>query len=125
MEGSGGAAAPGQIGRYRLVGEIGRGAMGRVYVAHDPNVERRVALKVMSAPAGIDDEEVQELRRRLLLEARAAGRLSHPGIVAVHDADTDAETGLSFLAMELIEGESLEHWLRPPARRRPSRRQTQ
>jgi serine/threonine-protein kinase len=120
VEGSGGAAAPGQIGRYRLVGEIGRGAMGRVYVAHDPNVERRVALKVMSAPAGIDDEEVQELRRRLLLEARAAGRLSHPGIVAVHDADTAAETGLSFLAMELIEGESLEHWLRragflPPA----------
>ncbi len=94
--------------------------MGRVYVAHDPNVERRVALKVMSAPAGIDDEEVQDLRRRLLLEARAAGRLSHPGIVAVHDADTDTETGLSFLAMELIEGESLEHWLRragilPPA----------
>lgn len=94
--------------------------MGRVYVAHDPNVERRVALKVMSAPAGGDDAEEQELRRRLLLEARAAGRLSHPGIVAVHDADTDPESGLSYLAMELVEGETLEHWLRragtlPPA----------
>lgn len=114
------AATAERIGRYRLIGEIGRGAMGRVYVAHDPNLERRVALKVMSAPEGEDDEEVHELRQRLLLEARAAGRLSHPGIVAVHDADTDPDTGLSYLAMELVEGESLEALLRREGRLAPA-----
>ncbi len=105
-------ALPERIGRYRVVGEIGRGAMGRVYLALDPNLERRVALKVMWPGTGEDPEETEELRQRFLLEARAAGRLAHPGIVAVHDAGTDPDTGLPYLAMELVEGESLEGMLR-------------
>ena len=107
---------PERIGRYRVLGELGRGAMGRVYVAYDPNVERRVALKVMSPVVGEDPEDEAELRHRFLLEARAAGRLAHPGIVAVHDADTDPESGLPYIAMELVEGESLESLLRREGR---------
>jgi len=110
------AAIPERIGRYRVLGELGRGAMGRVYVAYDPNLERRVALKVMSPAAGEDPEEEEELRQRFLLEARAAGRLAHPGIVAVHDADTDPASGLPYIAMELVEGESLEALLRREGR---------
>lgn len=109
-------STPERIGRYRVLGELGRGAMGRVYVAYDPNVERRVALKVMSPVAGEDPEDEAELRHRFLLEARAAGRLAHPGIVAVHDADTDPASGLPFIAMELVEGESLESLLRREGR---------
>jgi len=107
---------PERIGRYRVLGELGRGAMGRVYVAYDPNVERRVALKLMSPVIGEDPEDEAELRHRFLLEARAAGRLAHPGIVAVHDADTDPGSGLPFIAMELVEGESLESLLRREGR---------
>ncbi len=107
---------PERIGRYRVLGELGRGAMGQVYIAYDPNVERRVALKVMSPAAGEDPEDEAELRHRFLLEARAAGRLAHPGIVAVHDADTDPASGLPFIAMELVEGESLESLLRREGR---------
>jgi len=113
------AAIPERIGRYRVLGELGRGAMGRVYVAYDPNLERRVALKVMSPAAGEDPEEEEELRQRFLLEARAAGRLAHPGIVAVHDADSDPASGLPYIAMELVEGESLEALLRREGRLPP------
>ena len=95
------------VGRYEIVGELGAGAMSKVYLAHDPNLDRKLALKVVLQGWSLDTQEQSELERRFLLEARAAGKLSHPGIVRVFDADTDPETGISYMAMEWIQGGSL------------------
>ncbi len=100
-------SSPETIGRYRLLEEIGRGSVGRVYAAYDPNVGRRVALKVLVPPAAADARSDAVLRERFVTEARAAGGLDHPGIVVVHDADVDPERDLAFIAMELLEGDSL------------------
>ncbi|HEX9800519.1 MAG TPA: serine/threonine-protein kinase [Thermoanaerobaculia bacterium] len=102
---------PETIGRYRILGEIGRGAMGRVYRARDPHTDRTVALKVLDVEAGRSAEQAAQAHARFLREARAAGRLSHPGIVAVYDADIDSATGAPFLAMELVAGRSLAELL--------------
>jgi serine/threonine-protein kinase len=109
---------PDRIGRYEVLRELGSGSMGRVYLARDPNIDRRVALKVLAPSSGVGAAEEAELRRRFVLEARAAGKVKHPGIVTVYDAETDAETGGSFIAMEWVDGESLEALLArtaPPA----------
>lgn len=99
------------IGRYRLVSELGRGAMARVYLAQDPNIDRKIALKVLTPLAGVDERTSSELHRRFLLEARAAGNLRHSAAVAIYDADHDAATGLFYIAMEWIDGESLDREL--------------
>lgn len=98
---------PATLGRYRLLEEIGRGAMGRVFRALDPNTDRIVALKALDAGRDRPAAPTDEARVRFLREARAAGRLAHPGIVAVYDADIDAESGTPYLAMELVVGGSL------------------
>ncbi len=102
---------PNQIGRYQIISELGRGSMGHVYLALDPNIERRVALKILLPLLKVGPQEQTELRQRFLLEARAAGKLKHPGVVTLFDADTDAETGLSFIAMEWVDGPSLHDLL--------------
>jgi len=89
---------------------LGKGAMGVVYLARDPVIGRRVALKTLVVPE--DAEEAEEFRQRFLREAQAAGLLNHPGIVTVFDAGVDDGTGLSFIAMEYIEGRSLREFLR-------------
>ncbi len=94
---------PKQIHRYRVLSELGRGSMGRVYLAEDPNIERRIALKVLM-PERLGRDDRKELRQRFLQEARAAGGLNHPGIVTVFDADTDPESGYPYLAMEWVQG---------------------
>ncbi len=99
-------ALPEQIHRYRVLSELGRGSMGRVYLALDPNIDRRIALKVLM-PERLRGAGEEELRRRFLQEAKAAGGLSHHGIVTIHDADTDPATGCPYLAMEWIRGCSL------------------
>ena len=91
------------VGRYRLERELGVGGMGVVYVAFDPNLERRVALKLLRAAGG-------DAAKRLLREARAMARLTHPNVVMVHEVDS-AE-GRDYVAMELVEGETLAEWLR-------------
>jgi len=96
---------PHRLGRYVIERVLGRGAMGVVYLARDPVIGRRVALKTLKAPA--DAEDAEEFRQRFLREAQAAGILTHPGIVTVHDAGVDEQSGLSFIAMEYIEGKSL------------------
>ena len=95
------------VGRYEIVGDLGAGAMSKVYLAHDPNLDRKLALKVVLQGWSVNRQEQSELERRFLLEARAAGKLSHPGIVRVFDAYTDPETGISYIAMEWIQGRSL------------------
>lgn len=96
-----------RIGRYDIVEEIGRGAMGVVFKASDPTIGRLVAIKVLALPpAGV--EGAPEARDIFLREARAAGRLSHPGIVAIHDALEDPETKQEYIIMEFVQGQTLE-----------------
>ncbi len=99
-----------RLGRYEVESVLGKGAMGVVYLARDPVIGRRVALKTLSVPS--DVEEAEEFRARFLREAQAAGILNHPGIVTVFDAGVDDASGLSFIAMEYIEGRSLRDLLR-------------
>ena len=92
-----------KVGRYKILGELGRGAMGVVYKAEDPNLDRTVALKTISLEK--DAEGRAEYHKRFMLEAKAAGKLSHPNIVTVHDfGEVD---GLAYMAMELIDGTDL------------------
>ncbi len=96
-----------KIGRYEIVEELGRGAMGVVYKASDPTIGRMVAIKVLL----VDDKPEDggpSARDIFLREARAAGRLSHPGIVTIHDALEDPETNSSYIVMEYIPGKTLE-----------------
>lgn len=103
-------AEPKAIGRFEIEGVLGRGAMGVVYLARDPVIGRKVALKTLVLPEGAD--EAEEFRIRFLREAQAAGILNHPGIVTVYDAGVDEATGLSYIAMEFVEGKSLRDLMR-------------
>ncbi len=95
------------LDRYEIDAEIGRGAMGVVYRARDPKLDRTVAIKTVSI-SGLEPEAEQEYRKRFGVEARAAGRLSHPGIVTIFDVREEAEP---YLVMEYIEGQSLQDLL--------------
>jgi serine/threonine-protein kinase len=103
------------IGRYEIISELGCGAMARVYLARDPNIGRKVALKVLEPRGLVADIDMAELRTRFLLEARAAGNLRHPAAVALYDADHDPESGQSFIAMEWVDGQSLDQALKDPS----------
>jgi eukaryotic-like serine/threonine-protein kinase len=108
---------PAALGRYRPCSVLGAGAMGVVYRAYDPLIERSVAIKVMRAEA-IQPEMRAELLQRFLQEARAAAGCNHPALVAVHDFGGDPQdpSGQSplFIVMELVEGCSLAALLRDP-----------
>ena len=93
--------APRRFGRYEIVGKLGEGAMGVVHRARDTALGRVVALKMLTADLGEDDEIVQRFRR----EAEAIGRLNHPHIVTVYDLGESE--GHAFMAMELLEGDDL------------------
>ena len=99
-----------KIGRYEIVEEVGRGAMGVVYKASDPTIGRLVAIKVLSLDSA-HEEGVPGAQEIFLREARAAGRLSHPGIVTIHDALEDPETKNNYIVMEFIPGRTLENIL--------------
>jgi hypothetical protein len=98
---------PDKIGRYAIEAEVGRGTMGIVYRARDALLARTVALKTVGVFPGAA-AEVAAFERRFLNEARAAASLSHPNIVTVHDFGTDASTGTLFIALEFLQGETLE-----------------
>ncbi len=110
--------SPQNLGRYRIEAEIGRGAMGVVYRARDPQIDRLVAIKTISL-AGQEPDEEQAYRERFVQEARAAGRLSHPGIVAIFDAGTDPETQEPYLVMEYVAGDPLSRILARGDRKLP------
>src|SRR5579863_325637 len=95
-----------RFGRYEIVGELGRGAMGIVYKARDPQIDRLVALKTVSLH-GDDPQQDKEFRQRFLYEAQAAGRLHHPGIVSIFDAGEDPESHTPYIVLEYVTGESL------------------
>ena len=101
-------AIPEKFGRYQVLSELGRGAMGIVYLAHDTQLERKVAIKMVSL-AGFDQErDTQEARFRQ--EARAAGGLSHPSIITVYDVGREGD--VAYIAMELVEGRELRELIR-------------
>jgi predicted Ser/Thr protein kinase/tetratricopeptide (TPR) repeat protein len=100
-----------KLGRYEVVRELGKGAMGIVYLAKDPLIGRLVALKTIRLGAHADDEEMKEFQQRFIREAQAAGILNHPAIVTVHDIGRDEETDTSFIAMEFVEGHNLKEVL--------------
>jgi serine/threonine-protein kinase len=98
-----------RIGRYKIVGELGRGAMGVVYHAIDPNIGRPVAIKTIHFGGGRNSEEQNRLRERLFREARSAGILSHPGIVTIYDVEQQGD--LAYIAMEYVDGPTLDQVL--------------
>ena len=97
----GATGLPEKIGKYRVVDRIGRGGMGMIFKAHDPILDRQVALKVISPEVEVTDE----LRTRFFREAQACAKLNHPNIVTVYDMGED--NGRLFIVMELLEGEEL------------------
>ena len=104
----GGLTRGATVGRYVILKLVGRGGMGEVYAAYDPQLDRRVALKLLHHQAGGDGSS-RTARERLLREAKTIARLSHPNVVVVHDAG-EIE-GRVFIAMEFIEGHTLGAWL--------------
>ncbi len=101
---------PAKIGRYRILGELGRGAMGVVYRAKDPALDRVVALKTIILSDDADNRK--EYEKRFAQEARAAGKLNHPNIVTTFDFGEEGD--LAYLAMELLEGTDLRTRLKKP-----------
>jgi tetratricopeptide (TPR) repeat protein/predicted Ser/Thr protein kinase len=102
------------IGRYMVLGPIGRGGMGVVYKAYDPELDRAIALKLVAFD-GLNKTSADALRQRLLREAKTLAQLSHPNVVAVYDVGTFGDS--VFVAMEFVAGRSLRSWLRAEQRR--------
>lgn len=104
-----------QIGRYRILGELGRGAMGVVYRAQDPAIGRVVAIKTIRLRDLVDASELVKLRDRLMREAQSAGILSHPNIVTIYDVVAEQDE-LAYIAMEFVDGPTLDQLVRtnPP-----------
>lgn len=92
-----------QLGRYEIISEIGQGAMGVVYKATDPLIDRTVAIKTINL--GLAQEEKEEYEGRFYQEAKAAGRLSHPNIVTIYDVGKSGE--VAYIAMEFLQGREL------------------
>jgi CHASE2 domain-containing sensor protein/predicted Ser/Thr protein kinase len=100
-----GAAQKPTLGRYQVDRELGRGAMGTVYLGHDPKINRVVAIKTLDLTAEFEDGEIESVKERFFREAETAGRLNHPNIVTIYDAGEEHD--LAYIAMEFLEGKDL------------------
>ncbi len=106
------SAIPSSLGRYEVLEELGKGAMGVVYLARDPLIGRLVALKTFRASQAMHGTELVEYRTRFMREAQSAGILSHPHIVTIHDVVDGADgSGVTFIAMEYVRGVNLKELL--------------
>ena len=110
---------PQRLGRYVIEKRIGRGAMGAVYLAKDPRINRAVAVKAIPIEKEFEDEELKEARVRFFREAESAGRLTHPNIITVYDAGEDK--GLAYIAMEYVPGIALRAFTDPKKLLAPKR----
>ena len=99
------------LGRYQVEKELGKGAMGIVYLGKDPKINREVAIKTMALSQEFGDDEVVEVKERFFREAESAGRLNHANIVAIYDAGEDHD--LAYIAMELLKGYDLDRHIKP------------
>ncbi len=104
-------ALPSQLGRYKILDEVGRGAMGVVYLARDPLIGRLVALKTFRISAALSGSELDTFRARFIREAQSAGILSHSNVVTIHDVVDESEEGATFIAMEYVRGTDLKEIL--------------
>src|SRR5512141_2740598 len=107
-------ATPQKLGRYEILEEIGKGAMGVVYLARDPLIGRLVALKTFRVGFAARDDELLQFRSRFVREAQSAGILSHPNIVTIHDVVDEGPGGICFIAMEYVKGTNLKQLLQRP-----------
>ncbi|MFC1866588.1 CHASE2 domain-containing protein [Thermodesulfobacteriota bacterium] len=98
------------VGRYEILNELGRGSMGLVYKAQDPKINRLVAIKTIRFSDEFDEDVIQEIKERFFREAEIAGQLSHPSIVTIHDVGEDRD--LTYMAMEFLEGEDLDKYIK-------------
>jgi eukaryotic-like serine/threonine-protein kinase len=101
------------LGRYRVEKELGKGAMGAVYLGRDPKINRVVAIKTLALGAEFADSELASVKTRFFREAETAGRLNHPNIVTIYDAGEEHD--LAYIAMEFLAGKDLTHYTRPDA----------
>ena len=99
-----------RFGRYVVKGVLGEGAMGRVFLAEDPVLQRLIAVKVIALERPIDEKTKREYLERFAIEARSSAKLSHPSIVAVHDAGQ--QDGVPWIAFEYVKGERLDQVLK-------------
>ena len=107
------------LGRYQIDKEIGRGAMGMVYLGHDPKIGRTVAIKTMMLSQEFEGDKLDDVKQRFFREAETAGCLNHPNIVTVYDVGEDQE--LAYIAMDYLKGKDLMSYCKPesllPARK--------
>src|SRR5947199_2601535 len=99
---------PTKLGRYEVTDEIGKGAMGVVFLARAPLIGRLLALKTFRIGYSIKDQEMEQFRIRFMREAQSAGILTHPNIVTIHDVVEASDEGLAFIAMEYVRGTNLK-----------------
>jgi len=98
------------IGRYKILGELGKGSMGLVFKAQDPKINRLVAIKTIHFSSEFDEDVIKEIKDRFFREAEIAGQLSHPSIVTIHDVGDDGD--LTYMAMEYLEGKDLDKFVK-------------
>ncbi|HZV99726.1 MAG TPA: serine/threonine-protein kinase [Methylophilaceae bacterium] len=99
------------LGRYQIEKELGKGAMGVVYLGKDPKISRVVAIKTMALSQEFDEDELVEVKERFFREAETAGRLNHPNIVTIYDAGEEHD--LAYIAMEFLKGKDLAPYTKP------------
>ncbi len=119
----GGSAGPGtlflsgdgvekpMLGRYEVEKELGKGAMGVVYLGRDPKINRIVAIKTLALAQEFEEDELDDVKERFFREAQTAGRLDHPNIVTIYDAGEEHD--LAYIAMEFLQGEDLTPYTKP------------
>lgn len=94
------------LGRYQIEDVLGQGAMAIVYKAVDPRIDRAIAIKALNIHSGLSEEQARQFQERFIYESKLAGKLMHPNIVAIYDAEEDQ--GISYIAMEFVNGKTLE-----------------
>jgi serine/threonine protein kinase len=99
------------IGRYQILKQLGQGSVGAVYLGKDPYIERQVAIKVYRLPNDTGPEEIEAYKKSFFVEAQSAGRLMHPNIVTIYDADLQQD--FCYITMEYIDGSTLEKFCKP------------
>ncbi len=107
----GGGVEKPMLGRYQVEKELGKGAMGIVYLGKDPKIGRVVAIKTMALSQEFEADELKEVKERFFREAETAGRLTHPNIVTIYDAGEEHD--LAFIAMEFLKGKDLTPYVKP------------
>ncbi len=105
---SGGGDLNPTLGRYEVVKQLGKGAMGVVYLGKDPRINRTTAIKTFRLNEEFEPDELEEMKKKFFQEAESAGTLNHPNIVTIYDAGEEQE--LAYIAMEYLEGEDLKKY---------------